>query len=264
MTWSASRTAATLVIALLVLAPGANADEILLFGQVGNGPIAMALERDGTKLDGWYFYTREAKEIEVSGKLSGAAFELSETIEGRVAATFKGSIARTAWSGSWQKIGAGNALGFSLTENRDPLSDLNAQINCTAKSFDRQFSMTTTHELTLRVAKGKVATLSMTHSERSFDGDEQTCSIGSDDLASRPSAVGILLRSKEDTKEGPDAQHCSLRIAGTDRYLYVRVGDTREANNDCRAAGDTQYCSARGSWADMIVDRKSGQCKSVE
>jgi hypothetical protein len=73
-----------------------------------------------------------------------------------------------------------------------------------------------------------------------------------------PSDAGVLLRAKEDDEKdtSEDAQHCTLRILGDDNYLYVRV-------DGCKGAGDTMFCSARGSLTDLVVNRKAQTCKAV-
>jgi Tfp pilus assembly protein PilX len=60
------------------------------------------------------------------------------------------------------------------------------------------------------------------------------------------------------------AQHCTVRIIASGDYLYVQMGDTTDTNNDCRSAADTMYCSPRSFWTDMVVERKTQICKSVE
>ena len=73
------------------------------------------------------------------------------------------------------------------------------------------------------------------------------------------SDAGILLRAREDdvsnTRGG--AQHCSVRVLGDEGAMVVEV-------DGCKGAGDTMFCSARGNWSDLVLDRKTQVCRAIE
>ncbi|HEY4141639.1 MAG TPA: hypothetical protein VGM57_09515, partial [Pseudolabrys sp.] len=75
----------------------------------------------------------------------------------------------------------------------------------------------------------------------------------------------ILLQAHGDEPSGgEDAGNCTLRVVGTADYLYVQVGDFTEPKNDCRGIGSTMFCSPRGGWGDLVVDRKTQSCRAVQ
>jgi hypothetical protein len=99
----------------------------------------------------------------------------------------------------------------------------------------------------------------MTSAARSAN-DEQQCTLDSASFTQIQSEAGLLLQAKEESAE----LKCSVRIVGTPDYLYVGIGDGFEAGNNCKGAGKTMFCSARGTWTSLIVDRKKGSCIRVE
>jgi hypothetical protein len=102
--------------------------------------------------------------------------------------------------------------------------------------------------------------------ETSKEGDDQSCSVGLGDLKQVPSDAGILLRGKStEALEATNTQRCTIRIVGEGDALYVEVGDADGGgNDDCKGSGDAMFCSPRSFWTDMIVDRRTQTCKSVE
>ena len=223
------------------------------------------LERDGGNLSGWYLYLRHAKQIRLNGRIDAKGNFLLDEFDansGRKTGSFKGAANGTHWAGEWRSGAA--PLAFALDEDRDALSAVSGRFRCTTKKNDRQFGYVYTHTMDLFLAKGHVNVLSLFRGETSAQGDDQSCQIGLDDLKQIPSNAGILLRSKGDDPDAENTPHCTIRILAAGDYLAVEMGDTSESGNDCRGAADAMYCSPRSLWADMIVERKTKTCKSVE
>lgn len=256
------------VLACLLLPRGALAHPLYLTGDVGGAPVLIMLEKDNDKLSGWYLYFRQAKDIQIDGRIdANGSFELTEYAAPghRKMAVFSGSAAGGRWSGNW-KSEAGRAVSFRVQENRDVLQGLNGRFRCSAKNLDAKAGYTFERSVNLTVAKGAVKSIVVNNGSKSHHGDgDQQCSIGSGDLKQIASDAGILLQAQGDEPSGgEDAGNCTVRILGTADYLYVQVGDFTEPKNDCRGIGTTMFCSPRGGWGDLVVDRRTQNCGAVQ
>jgi hypothetical protein len=232
------------------------AQPLAFFGDIGGTPIFVSLDRNGGKLSGWYLYINQATQIRLEGSIDAANFALDEFSfeNGRKTGSFKGTPGEAAWLGTWQSA-EGRQLKLTLRQNRDASSSLNARVHCKARFTDSGYTFL--YSLDLQATKGRVTRLSLSSDVTGWN-EEHGCSIDLSDLRQVPSDAGVLLRAKEDdekdTSEG--AQHCALRILGDDNYLYVHV-------DGCKGAGDTMFCSTRGSLTDLVVNRKAQTCKAV-
>jgi hypothetical protein len=255
------------VAALICLCPAlAAADPIYLFGSIGKAKISATLTRTGDEIAGWYLYLDQGKQIRLEGHADAkGGFRLEETVGSVKTGIFDGAIDGAQWTGNWHKAeGAAAPLPFSLRENTDALGQLDARVDCSTTKVDKEFGYTYRHKLSLVVAKGKVTKFAASRSATAKDGDEQACAIDLTSLKQAPSAVGILLQSTDEEAGEPGGPHCSVRIVAGGSHLYVRMGDTSQADNYCRQAGSTMYCSSRSFWTDMIVNQANKRCKSVE
>ncbi len=260
------RRAIILLVAAGVLCAPAVAHPLYLSGTVGAAPAFFMLEQDKDDVTGWYLYLRVGKEIRLSGtRKADGSFVLEETApDNRKTGTFNGKVGQGRWQGTWRKAADAPALAFSLKEENDTLGTLNGRFRCTTRKVDKQFGYTYSYSLDLAASKGEVRKLTIA-SEATSRYDQHRCAIALRDLAQVSSDVGILLRAEGDTDaQQANAQRCSIRIVGAGGYLYVRIGDTTESGNDCKGAGDSMFCSPRGSWTDLIVDRATQACKAVE
>ena len=245
---------------LLVPAP-ALARSLYLTGEIGPAPVLVKIQRDGTALTGWYFHFRTGKEIRLEGKIEeNGAFELSEYATGnKKTGSFKGNAADGQWRGTWRKTAGGAAQSLNLRENNDALDDLSTQVACLTRKPDKQSGYNFSTAMHLTAENGIVKRFAMTSAARSA-GDEQQCTLDSASLSQVQSEAGLLLQAKEESNE----QKCSVRIVGTPDHLYVALGDSSEPGNDCKGAGKTMFCSPRGAWNTLVVDRKKGTCIRVE
>jgi hypothetical protein len=208
---------------------------------------------------------RHGKEIRLDGRIDAKGnFQLDEFAADRKTGSFKGAANGPHWTGEWRNAAGAASLAFALDETRDVLSAVSGRFRCTTKKNDKQFGYIYTHTLDLTLAKGAVKSFTTSRGETSAQGDDQSCSIELGDLERVPSDAGILLRSKGDDPGAENTPHCTVRILAAGDYLYVKMGDGSEAGNDCRGAADAMYCSPRSFWADMIVERKTQVCRSVE
>lgn len=254
-----------LLAAAILLCGAAAAQPIQLYGTVGTLPVFLDLSRNGDTVSGWYFYLKVAKQIRLEGRLDHNGFfqleEYSASSNTRTG-SFKGRAKDGHWSGTWRNAKGGSQHDVSFDVLRSTLRDVDGRFRCSTKRSDPQFGYTYTHSLNLTLADGRVKGLSMGRKVRSEDGDEQSCQIGMGDLKQMPSPVGILLRAKADRAKSQ--QHCTIRLYRAGDYLVVRTGNPSQAGDDCRGAGDEMFCSPRSFWADLVVNRKTQVCRSVE
>ena len=255
------RFAAIMVLTLAAISGPLPAATLYLSGTVGTAPVFVTVERSGDAIDGWYLYLKQGKQIRLVGKADAkGALSLTErdASTNATTGTFAGTIAGEHWSGTWQKPDSTATIPFSISENHDALADANGHFRCTAKKTDSEFHYTYRHSLDLALKHGEVGTLTLDRTATSTDGDEQACHLGKDDLGRAASTSGLLLTT------GDDKPHCTVRVLRAGDYLYVATGDANEDGNDCRMLEDTAFCSPRAFWTDLIVNTKTGTCRSVE
>jgi hypothetical protein len=261
------KSAIALAIGALILwPPDTPARPLYLSGTIGEIPALAMLERDKDHLSGWLVYVPNGNELRLGGRIDAAgAFRLDDFApSGNRAARLDGNIAPQGWQGTWTKP-SGSARLFRWRENRDALAGLTGQFRCTTKRMDEQFGYTYRNTLNLQISKGVVNAIAIEQAATSRGNDDHACAIDLKDLKQVLSDVGILLQAKDNgTGEGADAQRCTLRLVGTGDYLYLQIGDGTEPGNDCKGAGTTMFCAPRAFWSNMIVNRKTGTCRTVE
>lgn len=243
----------------------ASAAPLYLSGTIGHSPVLVMVERRGTEISGWYLYLRHGKEIRLDGKIDAAGnFAMKETLypSSTITGTFKGVVHGGQWIGTWQNPTGDAPEAVALTENRDRLAGVSGHFACTGRRVDGELGYTFTQSLDLTLARGTVTKLAVSHVAH-VNGDEQMCGIALSDLTRAPSSTGVLLRAKGDAP-GTEGGHCSVHIVATGDYLYLQMGDFTEDGNDCRSSGDEMYCSPRGNWNDLILNRKTGTCTMVQ
>ena len=255
-----------LAAAFALWAIPAAAEPIYLSGTVGKAPVFIMLERKETEVSGWYLYLRQGKEIRLEGTIDAAGkFSLTETPAGAGAPSgyWTGTVHGSGWSGWWAKLDESSPAALALNENRDTLAALSIQISCRAKPDRIITDYSFDQSLDLALSAGRVSRFSTSHRSRG-KGDEQDCGVDLRDLDRVPSRAGILFRAKGDDAADP-APHCSVRVLAMGDYLYVQMGDFTEDGNDCAGVGEeTRFCSPRGNFNDLIVDRRTGTCRMVE
>jgi hypothetical protein len=256
---------AILAAAAVLMTGIAGAQPIHLYGTVGKAPVFVDLNRNGDTVSGWYFYLKVGKEIRLEGKLNPKGFFQMEEYTANTntrTGTFTGRAVGGHWAGSWKNAAGRKTQDLGLDELRSKLADVNGRFACTARRRDAEFGYTYTHKLDLTLAKGRVAKFAMSNRERGEDGTEQSCRIAIGALKQLPAPVGILLRGKADRTGG--AQHCTIRLYRAGDYLVLRTGDTSQAGDDCRGAGDEMFCSPNSFWSDLVVNRNTRQCRPVK
>jgi hypothetical protein len=257
---------ALLAISLLCVSP-VSAHPLYLFGNIGRFPVLVMITREKNDLSGWYLYLSHAKEIAIAGRIDAAgAFTFDEFDPKTHAkiARFAGTMKLGQWNGTWQKTAGGARLPFSVWESRDALPDLDGQVHCATKMTDASAGYTFRNALDLKARHGQLSTFSLNSSAKGW-GDEQSCSLDLTEMHRAQSDAGILLQTRKTSPAaGSDLHQCSIRIVGNADYLFVAVGDADEDGNDCHGDTDMMYCSARGSWTDLVVERKTDTCRAVQ
>ena len=245
-----------------------GARPLYLFGQIGKSSVIASLDRDGDPVKGWavkgwYVYSDVGRQLLLEGRVDSAGgFQLDETAGGKKTGHFEGRTEGGRWTGAWRNPAGGAPLAFVLTESRDKLADTNGRFRCATKRKDSGW--TYEHSLTLGLAKGAVKALDASLTESSTADDQQGCSYALRDFTQVPSDVGILLKAKdEDQPMTPDSQRCTIHIVGDADHLFIQFGASGATNDDCRFSGTTAFCSPRSWMADMIVNRRANNCKSI-
>lgn len=251
--------------ALLALTQSASAHPLYLSGTIGGAPVLLMVERNDSALSGWYLYLRQGRQIRLEGKVAtDGAFTLDEFSgpASRKTGQFDGRIESGKWTGTWRKPEQQATSTFTLSEATDVLAGLTGRFTCATKKVDREFGYTYRHALKLQVSRGAVKAFDVVRGATGKHGEDQACAIALGDLKQERSDAGILMRTKGSAADsGP---RCSVRIVGAGDFLYVQMGDWSESGNDCRGDDEAMYCSPRSFWADMIVNRKTRACVSVE
>jgi hypothetical protein len=233
------------------------AQSLSFFGEIGGAPVFVSLDRTGDRLSGWYLYLRQARSIRLQGVIDANSFEMDEFsfVDGKKTRSFKGAPGEAGWLGNWRSPD-GRQIRVSLRRDPDALSELSGRFHCETSVRESGYTFVTS--LDLRAAKGKVTGLSLSH-DATGGGDEQSCSIALSDLKQVRSDSGIVLRAREDdeTDTSESAQYCTLHLLGGGDYVVALV-------DGCKGAGDTMFCSARGSWSDMVLNRRTQACKAIE
>ena len=250
------------VLLLLWLAPAfpVAAETITLLGRIGEFPVAVQLEKKGERLDGWYFYVSRARQIRLAGSLKGDVFHLDETAAGSVSGVLDGSVKEGVWSGSWRKSSAASPLAVELEVSAKQLAVDSAHYRCTTREHERSDPYTYVSTLQLMLTSGKVKQLRAEQTASANGQEDQACAIELDDLEQMPSASGLLLRAPSDRPAAKD-RHCTIRLHGNARFLWLSFGDSARDGDDCRSADDTMFCSPRAMWRDVVVDRQTQKCK---
>jgi hypothetical protein len=244
-------------IAIGFLAAPVLAEPLVFFGEIGTAPVFVWLDRDGDKLSGYYFYFSQGKTIRLDGAVGAAGFSMDEFsfVNNDKTGSFTGKPGATAWSGVWRSP-AGHSLGFSLRPDRNTLSDLDGRLQCKASEVIGEFRYTQSLDMT--AAKGRMRRFSFSNAAKS-QYDENNCAIAMDYLTQIASPSGLVLRAKGDdpSDTSESALHCSLRLIGGGDNLVILV-------SGCQGAGQRMFCSSRGGWSDLIVNRKTKACKAVD
>jgi hypothetical protein len=245
------------IIATGLIAAPALAQPLVFFGEIGTAPVFVSLDREGDKLSGYYFYLRQGKTIRLDGAVDRAGFALDEFsfVNNDKTGSFAGKTGAGAWSGTWRSPD-GRRLGFSLRPDRNRLADLDGRLQCKASEVIGEFRYT--QSLDLSAAKGRMTRFSFSNRARSRY-DKNDCAIAMSDLKQTASPSGLVLRAKEDDPADTSASalHCSLRLMGGGDDLVILV-------SGCQGAGQTMFCSSRGGWSDLVVDRKTRACKAID
>ncbi len=255
-------------VLLAVLTHKAYARSDYYFGAIDKFPIVVELQRDGEKVSGWYFYRSQAREIQLTGSIGPeGSFRLYESTDGNKNAEFEGSIKDGVWQGNWHKTTVGAApLPFVFKAADAPAGNLDGSYSCSGKRHDSiangQYQSDLRWSLKLTIAKGRVRAFNTNQTTRMDDHSEQACSIDLGDLGQQAAKVGALLKAKNDSEE-QDGRECTVRIVGDADTAVIQFGASGKDGDDCRGVGTTMFCSARGGWADLVLDRKANTCKTL-
>lgn len=237
----------------------AAAEPMALSGTIGGQPVFFEVNRNGDTVSGWYFALKTGKQIRLEGQLDHRGFfDIAEyrASTNKRTGSLLGRVKDGHWAGRW-KTPAGKATRpLSLDPLKDTLKAASGHYRCTARRQDDDTVLS--HSLDLSLSKGRVKALTLNRSQRSAEEEPQRCALAASDLKQMPAHVGILMRARR------DEAHCSLHIFGAGEYLLLRPGEINQAGDDCRRAGDKKFCSQDAFWSDLIVNRKTGRCVSVE
>src|SRR5271169_5701041 len=80
------------------------AQSLYFFGEIGNAPVFVSLDRAGDKLTGSDLYLKKAKELRLEGTINADGFAIDEFsfVNGEKTGGFKGQPGAAVWSGTWQ------------------------------------------------------------------------------------------------------------------------------------------------------------------
>jgi hypothetical protein len=251
-------------LAAVLFAAAANAQPILLSGTIGKAPVFLDLDRTGDTVSGWYFYLKVGKQIRLDGKLDpNGLFDIQEYTASTNSRTgsFKGRIKNGRWIGTWTDAAKKKSYAVTFDEVRGTLKDAEGRLACAVRTRDA-FGTRTRQSIDLTLKDGRVKALALALTEKMDGGESQSCRLDLHDLKQVPAPVGILLRARGDRSGGE--HHCTVHLFAAGDYLVARLGDTTQANDDCRGAGETMFCSPRAFWLGLAVNRKTQVCRQVK
>lgn len=255
------------LILLLVLAFSARAEKITLLGRVGDFPVAVTLNKNGDRLEGWYFYLSRAKQIRLEGTLTqDGRFHLDETPNPGskvITGLFDGTVGKTNWSGNWKKNPDGPPLPLDLQSSTTDFANTSIRVQCTIQEPEDEAHVVLRSQLKLDLSAGEVSQFSVEQSASYKGKEENSCGIRLDDLEPMPSTSGLALRADN---EDPDSKGggCTVRLVGNERLLWIEFDDSSREGDDCRRTEEVMFCSARGAWRDLVLDRQTGKCKFLK
>ncbi|GAA0539677.1 hypothetical protein FHS83_003740 [Rhizomicrobium palustre] len=248
-----------LAVAVLMWS-SAQAQPIELSGSIGGRQVVADLNRNGDTVSGWLYSLKNGTQLRLEGQLvPQGLFDItafnaaSNTRAGR----FTGRIKNGHWTGNWRDNGAKAKKPVAL-DNLSNVSPPDGRYRCTTRRHDESFGFSLRHSLDLTLSGGKVKGLTLTRQTKSDGENAQSCRLTAGDLKQAPGKGTIILRAKA------DPARCTLRILSAGDYLLIRPGRTDQAGDDCRAAASSQFCSANAFWSDLVINKKSQSCKSVE
>ena len=255
-----------MVAAALALcsAPGL-ADMIYLSGKIGELPVNARMTQKGEALDGWYFYRSRGQGIHLKGRIEkDGQFRMQEIdpATNKPTGLFEGKAAAGIWTGAWRKADGAPALPLQLRENHDQLKTMSGRFECNLSERDVKSHYIFRWRLKLAITGGVVKSLESTQSANGGDRGDQQCSIRLDDLTQVPTDVGILLKATDE--ENGDGSKCTVRIVADPDTLTISHGEWGDLQNDCRRSGTTMFCSTRGDWSDIVMERSTQKCKTIK
>jgi hypothetical protein len=270
--------------ALLLACAPLFADTLYLSGRIGKLPVNAAIANEGGVLAGWYFYRGHGRQLHLRGKMAAdGSFRMEESrpLGDKVTGVFEGVAKAGRWTGTW--TGTGGATGtaaaaplpLQLEENHDALGTLNAGYACALSERVPKYRVTNRWTLKLAIEHGVVRAFSAdqgSYGDRQGDkrleddDNQQSCSINLQDLRQVPSKTGILLQARdvEGEDRGEGGSKCSVRIVADKDTLRVGFGEPADSDNDCRRSGTTMFCSPRGDWSDMVIERDTKRCMTLK
>jgi hypothetical protein len=255
---------APLLAAGLFAAAAAHAQPILLSGTIGKAPVFLDLDRTGDTVSGWYFYFKVGKQIRLGGKLDpNGLFDIQEYTASTNSRTgsFTGRIKNGHWTGTWTNAAKKKSYPVAFDEIRGTLKNADGRLACAVRSRDA-FGTHTKQSIDLTLKGGRVKALTLALTEKMDGGEAQNCRLDLRDLKQVPAPAGITLRARGDRTGGE--HHCTVRLFAAGNYLVAQLGDPRQTNDDCRGAGDTQFCTPRAFWLGLAVNRKTQVCRQVK
>lgn len=246
----------------LALSTAASADPVVLYGTVGTAPVYVTVDRSDNTVTGYYLYMKVGKQIELRGKIDRSGiFTLDERLENNThSGSFVGTAKNGHWSGTWKNGAGKNPLPFALDEVKSKLAEVSGHYKCALKWRDKAFDGIFNNDLDLTLDKGKLKRFAMSEGSTAVDGDEQSCQIDLSQLKPIATPLGIRFRAKSDSPNGPE--HCTFRIVAAGDYLVVEPGSDEDGDS-CKSTGDEMFCSPRGAWSPMVLNRTTQTCKNV-
>lgn len=250
------------IVAMLLSMPRQlYAERVYFFGKIGDFPIGGFLEQKEDLLHGWYFYTSRGKLIELTGKIDrNGSFRMEEEAHYKKSGSFEGGVKQGRWTGTWRKTGGGAPMQFSFEENHDLLKDIKGNYECSFKVPVPEGNYSVNYDLKIGIANGVLKKFKVVESARGKYVDNE-CYMELKDMLQVDSKTGILLKADEEDG-GNEGMKCTVRIVGNKDILWIVFGASSEAGDDCRGSSDRMFCSTRGGWADIMIDRHTKKCRA--
>ncbi|HLQ26575.1 MAG TPA: hypothetical protein VK138_11950 [Acidiferrobacterales bacterium] len=217
-------------------------------GKINNKyAVHMLLRTKADEIKGFMFYESAAIYLRVEGARSGSGEIVTRETDdsGTITGIFQGHLTNESYSGTWSTAKGDRHMPFVLTAVPDSASTVDGSYVC--KIAYPKFSQ----NMTLKAGNGKITDFDVFSAA---GPNAHTCDLQLKDLAQERAARYITLQPAGDFFVQ------SKKLYG-DPVEYIRIKDVNDKVVVQFFGGWRLACGLNGYLADVLIDKKSMNCK---